>query len=221
MLVPMEHRVVPLTSEGVWDLFAELNHRVGNELQVALSALRLAKCKVASAEAMQFIDQAAVRLECFGEVHRLLDRHHRQGPLARRMEALCRSISLSKAASQGIHLRLTVEDVGADEETAWTVCAVAFELITNAFKHAFVEGLPGVVDVALRNDGEGVLLMVRDNGVGAVERGRPETVCRAPGFGSGIVTQLAERLGGFVTRVGGPVGTIATLRVPLARRLQS
>jgi two-component system, sensor histidine kinase PdtaS len=221
MLVHMEHRVAPPTGEGVWDLLAELNHRVGNELQVALSALRLAKCKVASAEAMGFIDQAAVRLECFGEVHRLLDRHRLQGPLARRMEALCRSISRSKAESQEIRLTLAVDDVAADEETAWTVCAVAFELITNAFKHAFVEGLPGVVDVALRNDGDGVLLVVRDNGVGAVERGRPEMACQAPGFGSGIVTQLAERLDGFVTRVGGAAGTIATLRVPVARRLQS
>jgi two-component sensor histidine kinase len=221
MLASVEHRATSPASDGAWDLLAELNHRVGNELQVALSALRLAKRKLASEEAVRFIEEALVRLQCFGDVHQLLDRQRGQGPLGQRLEALCRVTSFSKAAPLGIRLTLTLDDVATDEETAWTICVVAFELMTNAFKHAFPGGQPGAVEVALQQDREGLLLTVTDNGVGAgMARRSAETFGQAPSFGSGIVTRLAERLGGFVTRVGGPAGTTATFRVPAERSMQ-
>jgi two-component system, sensor histidine kinase PdtaS len=221
MLGSMERRAAPLASDGAWLLLEELNHRVCNELQVALSALRLARRGLASAEPERFIEEAVLRLEAFGCVQQLLDRQREQGSLAQRLEALCRATSRAKAAPQGIHLTLKLEDVTADEETAWTVCVVASELMTNAFKHAFAGSLPGVVSVVLRQDGEEVLLKVTDNGVGAAAARRSaETIWQAPGFGSGIVAQLAERLNGLATRVSGSKGTTATFRVPAARSLQ-
>jgi two-component sensor histidine kinase len=218
MLASIERQAAPLASDGAWLLLAELNHRIGNELQAALSALRLAKRGLSGGEPTRFIEEAVVRMECFGDVHQLLDRQRGQGLLAQRLEALCRATSLSKAAPLGIHLSLNLQDVTVDEETAWTLCVVASELMTNAVKHAFPGGLPGVIGVGLRQDHEGVLLTVTDTGVGTNHRCRSaNTICRAPGFGSGIVTQLAERLGGFVTRVSGPGGTTATFRTPAAR----
>ena len=221
MLPSMDRRAARLADDGAWLFLAELNHRVCNELQAALSALRLAKRGLASGEPADFIEEAVLRLEAFGSVHQLLDRQRAQGSLAQRLEALCRATSRSKAAPMGVHLTLELDEVATDEETAWTVCVVASELMTNAFKHAFAGGLPGRVGVILKHDGEGVVLTVIDNGVWAAAGFRPvETLWESPGFGSGLVTQLAERLGGFVTRVGGPAGTTATLRVPGARRVQ-
>jgi two-component sensor histidine kinase len=221
MLTSIEGESAPLASDGAWLLLAELNHRIGNELQAALSALRLARRGLSGEDPERFIEEAAARIQCFGDVHQLLDRQRPQGPLAQRLEALCRATSLSKAAPLGIHLMLKLEDVVTDDETAWTLCVVASEFMTNAFKHGFPGGLPGVVCVGLRQDQEGVLLTVIDTGIGAAGRRRPiEAVWQAPGFGSGIVTQLAERLGGFVTRVSGADGTTATFRVPAARLTQ-
>jgi len=92
--------------------------------------------------------------------------------------------------------------------------------MTNAFKHAFAGGLPGVVSIVLRQEGEEVLLKVTNNGVGgAAESRSAETAWQAPGFGSGIVSQLAERLDGLATRVTGPKGAVATFRVPAVRRM--
>jgi len=217
----MERRSPSLASDGAWLLLAELNHRVCNELQVAMSALRLAKRELASDEPARFIEEAELRLEAFGYVHQLLDRQRDQGPLSQRLEALCRATSLAKAAPFGTHLRLTLDEVTADEETAWTICVVAFELMTNAFKHAFPGDLAGIVGVDLRQDGEELLLTVMDNGVGPRGAGRSaEAVWRGPGFGSGIVSQLAERLGGFVISVGGPEGATVSFRVPVARSSQ-
>ena len=221
MLASMQRRTAHLAYDGAWLLVAELNHRVCNELQAALSAFRLAKRGLGSAEPARFIEEALVRLEAFGCVQQLLDRQRGQVSLAQRLEALCRATSLAKAAAYGIHLTLTLDDVSADEETAWTLCVVASELMTNAFKHAFVGGLPGVVGVVLKQDREEVLLSVIDNGVGAGVGGRSaETIWEAPGFGSSIIAQLAARVGGFVTHVRGPQGTTVTFRAPAARSMQ-
>ena len=221
MLTSMERRDAALASDGAWLLLAELNHRVCNELQAALSALRLARRGLASAEPGRFIEEAVHRLEAFGCVHQLLNRQRGQGSLAQRLEALCRATSAAKAAPLGIHLTLNLDDVAVDEETAWTVCVVACELMTNAFKYAFAGGSPGVVGVALKQDGEGVLLTVTDNGVGiGVGYRSAEAIWQAPGFGSGIVAQLAERLDGFVTRVSSRAGTTVTFRVPAAQSVQ-
>jgi two-component sensor histidine kinase len=217
----MERPSPSLASDGAWLLLAELNHRVCNELQVAMSALRLAKRKLASDDPARFIEEAELRLEAFGYVHQLLDRQRDQGPLSQRLEALCRATSLANAAPLGTHLRLMLDDVTADEETSWTICVVAFELMTNAFKHAFPGGVAGVVAIDLRREGDELLLTVTDNGVGPRVGGRSgEAVWRSPGFGSGIVNQLAERLGGFVISVGGPEGTTVGFRVPAARSMQ-
>jgi two-component sensor histidine kinase len=219
MLASMEHRAVPVTSEGAWLLLEELNHRIRNELQVALSALRLARRGLASADPARLIEEAVLRLEAFGSVHQLLDRQRGQGPLAPRLEGLCRAVSLAKAAPLGIRLVLNLDDVTTDEESSWTVCVVAFELMTNAFKHAFAGGLTGVVSVVLKQERGAVVLRVTDDGVGSAAQAQSaETVWRAPGFGCRIVTQLAERLGGSVTRVSGPYGTTVTFVVPGAQR---
>ncbi len=100
MLASMERRARP-ANEGAWLLLAELNHRICNELQAALSALRLARRGLGSVEPLRFIDEATLRLEAFGREHNLLDRQRRQEPLSQRLEALCRAISVARAAPAG------------------------------------------------------------------------------------------------------------------------
>jgi len=93
--------------------------------------------------------------------------------------------------------------------------------MTNAFKHAFPGGLPGFVGVDSRQDGDGLRLTVTDNGVGAGAADRStETFRQTPGFGSGIIAQLAERLGASVTCLSGAVGTTTSISVPAALRIQ-
>jgi two-component sensor histidine kinase len=77
-------------------------------------------------------------LEAFGRTQLLLDRQRSEGTLTQRLGALCRAISIAKAQPLGIHLTLTRDEVSVDDENAWTICGVASEPITNAFKHAFV-----------------------------------------------------------------------------------
>ena len=220
MLMSVERQAAPAASDGAWLLLAELNHRIGNELQAALSALRCAKRGLGSAGVhSRFVEEAMDRLENVGDVHRLLDRQRGHGPVAERLEALCRAVSLSKAAPAGIHVSLELGDVVVDEEAAWTLCVVASELMTNACRHAFPNGRPGAIGVSLQREHEAVVLTVADNGVG-LQGSHLSAVWQPGGFGSGIVEQLAHRIGGAVDRIDGPRGVSVSLTVPAAARTQ-
>jgi two-component sensor histidine kinase len=139
---------------GAWLLLAELDHRVRNELAAAAAALRLARHRrQAAAQPSELIDAAIERLENFCQVQHLLERHHNHGPLGQRLEALCRAIAKSKGAPQGVQIVVGSDDVMTDDETAWTVCAVACELMTNAFRHAFHGASRCALAVSLRGAG--------------------------------------------------------------------
>lgn len=203
---------------GAWLLLAELDHRVRNELAAAAAALRLARHRrQAAAQPSELIDAAIERLENFCQVQHLLERHHNHGPLGQRLEALCRAIAKSKGAPQGVQIVVGSDDVMTDDETAWTVCAVACELMTNAFRHAFHGASRCALAVSLREERDWLLLTVADNGIGFAPRDiRP--ILSNPGLGSAIVTALAERLGGAVTRRSEPDWTAVTLRLPANAR---
>lgn len=215
-----ERRAVAEDSDGPWLLLAELNHRVGNELMAALSALRVAQRGVrTAAHPSGVLDQAVLRLESFGQIHHLLDRNGNHGSLRQRLESLCWATAKAKGAPHCIHIAISADDVQADEETDWSVCAIAFELMTNAFRHAFSDSHPGMVSVSLRDEMNWLVLTVSDNGAGfASQFGGP--VLSSLGLGSAIVAELADRLGGAVSRKTGPRGATVIVRIPAQRATQ-
>lgn len=202
-----------------WVLLDELSHRIGNEFMVMLAALQAAQRGAHDGlNLAQSLDQAVVRLENFCLVHRLLDRKRSQAPLRDRLDALCRATAGSKAAGRDVQLILEAEDVSVDDETAWTVCVVAAEWMTNALKHAFCSDRRGVLRVSLRADPDGVVLTVDD--IAAWPPARSASPIPAAGVGSKIVANLAGRLEGSATRRVGPTGATAVLTLPARRSIQ-
>jgi two-component sensor histidine kinase len=204
--------------DGSRIFLAELNHRVANELAAALAALRLVQRAFRdTTEPTGFLDQAVARLENFGQLHHILDPNRSHGSLAQRLELLCNAVSLAKAAPRGIRVALSADEVAVDDEAAWTICAVVSELLQNVLKHAFEEDGAGLVVVDLREERETIFLSVADNGNGGEQ---PATCDQAtPGTGAGwdIVTELAARLGGSVSRARRSTGTTVTCRIPARR----
>jgi two-component sensor histidine kinase len=200
-----------------WLLLDELSHRVGNEFMAMLAALQATQRGVRDGQALaQGLDQAIVRLENFCLVHRILDRKRPQESLRERLDALCRATATSTAAGRGIQLILEAEDVTVDDETAWTVCVVASEWMTNALKHAFGGDRRGELRVSLRADPDSIVLTVDDIAAWPLTRPTAPIPGRA-GVGTEIVADLAGRLGGTATRRSGPVGATAVLTLPARR----
>ena len=217
MLVQYNRQAVAIDDEGAWLLLDELNHRVGNEFMAVIAALRIVRRQTQSAAvAGDYLDEAVLRLEGFCRVHEVLDRKRPHGSASQRLEMLCEAMSQSKAALNGVQIALSADEVIVDDETAWILSVVAAELMTNAFKHAFCDRALRAIGVNLREEDGSVLLTVADNGVG-VAAPRTQPILASSGIGWGIVQELADRVGGAITRHSGPAGTTVTLRVPAER----
>jgi hypothetical protein len=86
------------------------------------------------------------------------------------------------------------------------------ELLTNALKYAFSPNTQGRIEVDMRLEEKGmVLLMVRDNG-----RGLPENIdlTNLKSFGLRLIQMHAQRMDGQLKIEGGS-GTMVSLRFPL------
>ena len=91
-------------------------------------------------------------------------------------------------------IKVTAEPLRMTGSHAIALAMLTHELITNALKHAYPEGDPGVIDVTLRGTSEGGLeLRVADKG-----RGMPEDfdVTQSGSLGMKVVASTTAQLGG-------------------------
>jgi two-component sensor histidine kinase len=207
-------------NDCAWLLLTEFNHRLRDELTFALATLRSTQRAIRNqTQSSRSLDQALARLERFGQVHHLLDRSQNHSPLRLRLEALCWAITESLGAPRGINVVFIAENVVVDDETAWTVCVVASELMIYALKRDFQDVNDAILTLRLYAERGWVFLIVHRDNVSFTSRdGRSITnkldLCLE------IVSALAQRIDGTVTCEYGPKGTTMTFGVPVLRVAQ-
>jgi len=107
----------------------------------------------------------------------------------------------------GLPCSADLEAVQVDAKTAIAIFRAAQEALANVTKHAQATR----VWITLRNDGEAVVLTVRDNGRGL----RAEDLSKAGSFGlAGIRERAASRGGRFEIAAAPQGGTILTMQLP-------
>jgi PAS domain S-box-containing protein len=148
-------------------LLKEVQHRVGNSLQIIASVLLQRARTVQSEETRKYLEDAYQRVMSVASLQKHLAASA-VGQVAVKpyLEKVCASIEASLVYEPGL-VQLIVE---ADESTATAeACAsiglIATELVINALKHAFPTRV-GKIIVAFCSEGAGWTLSVSDNGVG-------------------------------------------------------
>jgi two-component system, sensor histidine kinase PdtaS len=192
----------------------EVHHRVKNNLQTIASLLRIQARRSDSHETQRALAEATERVGAMAVVHDLLAGSDEErvdfAEAARTVVDLVRRGMVGEGSSIGV----TVEgQTGAVEAHVATSLALALaELVHNALEHGFVERDSGRVEVTMRRVPEGLVLTVRDDGVGLPDGFQAETTAN---LGLAIVrTVVADDLRGTLTFSGGR-GTTVTVRVPL------
>ena len=95
---------------------------------------------------------------------------------------------------RGIVLRIDTADIELDVVQAIPIGLIVNELVTNAFKYAFVGRAGGIVEVSLSETPDGgLMLSVSDDGVGIAN---PAALDRSPTLGIRLVKALVGQIRG-------------------------
>lgn len=112
------------------------------------------------------------------------------------------------AEVRAIRIDVRAANAPIPESHALPMAIIVHELVSNAVRHAFPEGIRGSIAIACSQSAEGVSLVVRDSGVGVVEM--------IHGDGLALVSGLVEHLNGFMSIETAPgKGVGVRIRLPL------
>ena len=193
-------------------LLREVNHRVGNSLQIIASLLHLQASSTQQADVKAALTNAMGRVAAVAQVHRRLYTSHDLNSvlLNQYLEALLEDLRRSAEGNRMSRLTLQSDPIEIDPDRAVAIGIIVNELIMNAVKYAYPDG-SGPIHVALRGNGNEVELSIADDGVGLAAK-CPDP--RSTGMGQRIVSAMASKLEASVERDPDHAGTRMVLRFP-------
>lgn len=200
-------------------LLKEIHHRVKNNLQIISSLLNLQAANLHDPFALAHFQDSQHRIRSMALIH---ERLYRSGDLAHvdfqeYLHDLTGHLLQSyRAQTNEVVLKIKVDDIYLDIDTAIPCGLIVNELVSNALKHAFPDARSGVIGVEMfcTDDGQ-TRLIVGDNGIGM-----PSDVdlLHSTSLGLQLVASLTKQLGGTIS-VCGNTGTTVTVSFSSSKKV--
>lgn len=175
-------------------LLREVNHRVGNSLQIIASLLHMQSTSVGDQAIKAALDTARGRVLAVAQVHERLYTSDdvRSVALDHYLQALIEDLRVSSGdgSAEGV-LSLRADPIEIDPDRAVAIGVIVTELIINAQKYAYPNGRGPIRVKLVRVSGSEVQLTVEDDGVGRTKPGASAT-----GMGTLIIEAMASKVGG-------------------------
>ncbi|WP_334183365.1 sensor histidine kinase [Novosphingobium sp.] len=173
-------------------LFQELQHRVGNNLQMIGAVLSLQMRGLEEPIARRAIANAAGRLQVIGRIQRRL--YQTDGelvPLDRFVHDLSEQV-MDSSGRETIVCHVAVESgIVLRPDAAVPVALILSEAIANALEHGLATQDSGLIRIDVRRHGEEVSLTVEDDGIGLPPGFEPD---QAESIGLRISRVLSRQL---------------------------
>jgi two-component sensor histidine kinase len=196
-------------------LFRELQHRVGNNLQMVGALLSLQKRKLTDPEARAAIGDAAHRLALIGRIQREL-----YGAVddQRGLDVFLREITRDLVASAGrddiTHEVEGGEGLWLHPDDAIPVALIVAEVVANALEHGFAGRERGIIRLSIAQGPNELAIAIENDGHSLPEGFDPDA---GGSLGLKLARNLAAgRQGSFHMSSGG-LGTIARVGLPMNR----
>src|SRR4051812_36420644 len=190
-------------------LLREVNHRVGNSLQIISSLLHLQANSSTEEDVKAALTNAMGRVAAVAQVHRRLYTSHdlKSVLLNQYLDALLEDLRRSAEGNRMSRLTLKAQPIEIDPDRAVAIGIIVNELVMNAVKYAYPDAA-GPIDVNLNALGDDLVLSIADQGVGLNVKADP----RSTGMGQRIVTAMASKLEASVERDPAHSGTRIVLQ---------
>jgi DNA-binding response OmpR family regulator len=192
-------------------LLGELDHRVRNNLSVIMGLVSMERNRRPPRPADVALGSLENRLRSFLLVHEALRRQNYRGvPIREIAERLAQRLRNAWDVERRIDLRMEGESSILDERQGFALALALNELLTNAFRHAFPDGRPGLITIRFAENGAHHFMEVEDDGVGAAA-----DAGAVVGSGRSIVNALVgAELGGTVDFQTTTAGTRVRISFP-------
>jgi len=197
-------------------LLREVNHRVGNSLQIIASLLHLQASSTNDGGVKAALTNAMGRVAAVAQVHRRLYTSHdlQTVVLNQYLEALLEDLRRSAEGEKLTQLTLAAEPIEIDPDRAIAIGIIVNELVINAVKYAYPGG-SGPIHVEMSRTGDLLNLSVSDQGVGLAGKPAPNST----GMGRRIVDAMAAKLEAKLKLDHGQSGTRVVLSLPVEPKL--
>jgi two-component sensor histidine kinase len=193
-------------------LFHELQHRVGNNLQMIGAVLGLQEVSATDPAARNALANAGRKLELIGRIQRRLysssDEHlSLDGYLRDLVNDL-----IDASGNSGVTCSFTMDpDISLPVDNAIALALIVAEAVVNAVEHGFNGTKSGKIDVGLSKQSGRIEVRVRDDGVGLPVG---FDIGSRTSRGIEILRILAGQMGAEIEIANASPGTAVTLRMP-------
>ena len=179
-------------------LLKEIHHRVKNNLMIISSLLNLQSGYIKDKESQDIFKESQNRARSMALIH---ERLYRSTDLKKidfgdYIQSLSKDLFNTYISNSSlIALKINVENIFLDINTAIPLGLIVNELITNSLKHAFPNGRKGEINVEFHKKDEKYEFTVKDNGIGF-----PKDIDfkKTDSLGLQIVTNLTDQIDGKI-----------------------
>lgn len=191
-------------------LLREVYHRVKNNLQVVSSLVNLQVSRATNDHERAALCTTQDRIHALSMVHSKLyetPELHRI-KLREFVPQLCEYLRQAQGArGENIALGFDIDPILSEPDRAVPLALLITEVVTNALKHGWSSGETGQLNISLKDDGSGALLMTISDDGSTTESASPESL------GGRLIHAFARQLGGEVS-IESHSGFRLTLRLP-------
>ena len=179
-------------------LIKEIHHRVKNNLMVISSLLNLQSNLIKDKEAKNIFRESQSRAKSMAMIH---ERLYSSDDLKRidfgdYIRTLSTELFHTYVLDPSIiNLKLNVEKIMIDINTAVPLGLIVNELVSNAMKYAFPAGRPGEIDISFHQIDDKYVLIVKDDGVGIPS---DLDINKVKSLGLQLVTNLSNQIDGVL-----------------------
>ena len=180
-------------------LLQEVHHRVKNNLQIMSSLMKLQSKFISDPKILEIFRESENRIKSMAIVHSKL--YNRKDYEKVDFGDYVKSLTDNFHTTYGMKLKnirivIDIDKIELNIDTAIPCGLMINELVSNAIKYAFPNGIPGEIFISMKEDDElSYTLIVRDNGVGMPEG---IDIKKSQSLGLQLVTLLTGQLTGTV-----------------------
>lgn len=188
-------------------LLGEIHHRVKNNLALVSGLVELQGAKITDPVMKSHLIEIQNRIAAMSLIHEKLYKSSNFSKIDLKDYLHDLIVSLSSFFNKGgnIKVNFDLEQIFVSNKKAIPIALIVNELITNAFKYAFKDGLKGIINVKLKCIKNQVELSISDSGDGI---DKDFNISKSSSLGFKLITIFTKQLKGTLNYFNNPGLTV-------------